>query len=228
VKHILLSYYIDNNSPYYIGTTKPSITPNNEINGGDDYNTYILRVENHCGTHVDAPKHFIDSGKGISDFNIMELTFEHPLILEFKKGPGELITLDDFSKIDLNEFDCILFKTGFGKYRDKDLNKYLTQNPGISPETVQWLRKTYKNIKCLGIDCISISRYNDDELAEKTHMTAFKEDKNYGDPLLLVEDMKLHELSSESGTIKSVIVVPWQIKGIDSAPCMVIANLNRK
>ncbi len=225
MRNILLSYYIDNNSPYYLGTTKPSITPNNQINEGDDYNTYILRVENHCGTHVDAPKHFIDSGKGISDYHIMELTFEHPLILECQKGPGELITIDEVPKTKLDGFDCILFRTGFGKYRDKERNKYLTQNPGISPETVHLLRQKHQNIKCLGIDCISISRYGEDEIAKKTHLTAFKEDKKYGDPLLLIEDMKLHEVSPIVKNIGSVIVVPWQIKGIDSAPCTVIANL---
>ena len=62
---ILLSYFIDNNSPFYIGTTKPSIVPKNQIKLGNDYNTFLLTVENHCGTQVDAPKHFIDEGRGI-------------------------------------------------------------------------------------------------------------------------------------------------------------------
>ena len=69
---ILLSYYIDNDSPYYVGTTKPSITPNNQIETGDDYNTYIINVFNHIGTHVDAPKHFISKGKKISEYDINE------------------------------------------------------------------------------------------------------------------------------------------------------------
>ncbi len=225
MKQILLSYYIDNNSPYYIGTTKPSITPNNQIIRGDDYNTHIIQVENHCGTHVDAPKHFIDNGKEISEFSIMDLTFNHPIILDCQKGPDELITPEDLSKTDIDEFDCVLFRTGFEKYRDNDLDKYLTQNPGISPETIDWLRHKHQNIKCLGIDTISMARFNDGEIAKKTHITAFKENIEYGDPLLLIEDMKLREVITELHDIESLTVVPWQVRGIDSAPCTVIARL---
>ena len=224
MKNFLLSYYIDNNSPFYVGTTKPMIKPKNQIVAGSDYNTYIIEVENHCGTHVDAPRHFISTGKGISDYNIMELTFEHPLILECPKGPGELIEVEDVSKVDLDGYDCILFKTGFGKYRQANRKMYLTQNPGISPETVQWLRKNHKKVRCLGIDCISISRYGDDEIAKNTHVSAFSENENHGEPLLLIEDMKLDK-NFENYDLRNIIVVPWQIKGIDSAPCTVVANI---
>jgi len=36
--------------------------------------------------------------------------------------------------------------------------------------------------------------------------------------------MKLGNIKTEE--LKWVMVVPWQIKGIDSAPCTVIARLN--
>jgi kynurenine formamidase len=36
--------------------------------------------------------------------------------------------------------------------------------------------------------------------------------------------MKLEEVGSDQ-TINNLIIVPWQIKGIDSAPCTVIADL---
>jgi arylformamidase len=222
VKNILLSYYIDNNSPYYIGTSKPVIKPNNQIEMGDDYNTYSITVENHCGTHVDAPRHFVSSGKGISDYNINELIFK-PLVLDCKKGPWELVTVDDLSKTALDGFDCILFKTGFEKYRKGDRNMYLTQNPGVSPETIHWLREYHQNIRCIGIDSISMSRYNDEEIAKKTHITAFMDDEKYGEPLLFIEDMKLTGISNDC-IVDSMMVVPWQIKGIDSAPCTVVGT----
>ena len=221
---ILLSYFIDNNSPYYIGTVKPEIKPNNQIESGDDYNTYILMVENHCGTHVDAPRHFVSSGREISDYDINDLIFK-PLVVDVNKGPWELVTVEDLSDIVLDGFDCILFKTGFEKYREGDRNMYLTQNPGVSHETVQWLRENHRNIRCIGIDCISMSRYDDGEVAKRTHVTAFMDDERYGEPLLFIEDMKLAELSNKT-CIESMMVVPWQIKGVDSAPCSVIGIID--
>jgi arylformamidase len=222
---ILLSYYIDNDSPYYIGTGKPQITPNNQIDKGDDYNTYTIKVENHCGTHVDAPRHFISTGRRISEYCVEDLTFENPVIIKTPKGPGELIEVDDLKRSDLDGADCLFFKTGFGNYREEDRNKYLTQNPGISPEAVQWLRENHQTIKCIGIDSISISRYKDDVIAKETHITAFKRNVNCGDPLLLIEDMKLHDKLLDGLSLTRVTVVPWQINGIDSAPCTVIAEL---
>ena len=115
MKKVLLSYYIDNNSAYYIGTSKPVITPNNQISSGDDYNTSTIQVGNHCGTHVDAPRHFMLSGKSISDYDIMELAFNDPFVLDCEKGPGELITVDDLTETDLSGYDCLLIKTGFGR-----------------------------------------------------------------------------------------------------------------
>jgi arylformamidase len=225
MKTVLLSHYIDNNSPYYLGTTKPSIKPNTQIEKGDDYNTYDLTVGNHCGTHVDAPKHFIETGKEISEYNIAELIFNQPFVLECPKGNDELLSIKDLIDLDLDGYDCVLFKTGFGKYRDKDLNRYLTHNPGISLETIQWIRENYKDIRCLGIDSISISRYGDDENAKKTHLAAFNNNKSYGKPLLLIEDMKLDTIPENSYLLHKMIIVPWNIKGIDSAPCNVIAAL---
>ena len=95
----------------------------------------------------------------------MELIYSDPFVLDCEKGPGELITVDDLSEIDLSGYDCLLIRTGFGRNRDEDLNKYLTEYPSITPELILWIRKNYKNIKCIGIDIISITRYNDDRNA---------------------------------------------------------------
>ena len=224
MKTVLLSYFIDNYSAYYVGTTKPVIKPNNQIAWGEDYNTYIIHVGNHCGTHVDAPRHFISSGKSIYDYDIMELIFKDPFVLDCEKGPEELITVDDLSEIDLSGYDCLFIRTGFGRNRDEDLNKYLTEYPSISPELILWIRKTFKNIKCIGIDIISITRYDDAKMLKEAHVNAFIGDENYGDPLLLIEDMNF-DLLKEDDHLKRVIVVPWQVKGIDSAPCTVIAEV---
>jgi arylformamidase len=225
MKTVLLSYYIDNNSAHYVGTTKPVIKPNNQIAWGEDYNTYIIQVGNHCGTHVDAPRHFISSGKSIYDYDIMKLIYSDPFVLDCEKGPGEFITVDDISEIDLSGYDCLLIRTGFGRNRDEDLNKYLTEYPSITPELILWIRKIYKNIKCIGIDIISITRYDDAEMLKEAHVNAFIKDENYGDPLLLIEDMNLDLLQVDDHLIR-VVVVPWQVKGIDSAPCTVIADLD--
>jgi len=53
------------------------------------------------------------------------------------------------------------------------------------------------------------------------------ENEELGEPLLLVEDMNFENIEN-SDSIEKVIVAPWQIKGIDSAPCTVIAKIKNK
>ena len=226
MRSVLLSYTIDKNTPFYIGTTKPTITPNDQISMGADYNTYIITVGNHCGTHIDAPRHFIPTGKKISDYSIQELTFNNPLIVDRPKGKDEFINIADVSENELTDVDCLFFRTGFGKYRKTDPKTYLTHNPGIAPEVIPWIRENFKSIRCLGIDCVSITSYQQEELGKTSHIAAFKEEENLGEPLLLIEDMNLDIISRED-QLNDVIVLPWQIREIDSAPCTVVANIKK-
>ena len=221
--YITLSYSLEETSPVHIGLKKPELVHNNQIVDGEGYNTYLINVENHSGTHVDAPGHFTEDGKIISDYQPDELVFNNPLIIDIPKGQNELVKIWDISKLDFNDADCILFRTGFEKFHGDDPEKYLTQNPGISPEVVYFIRKNLKNVRCVGIDCVSMSSYQNSEAGEKAHLNAFEKSTDFGEPLLLIEDMKLSNVKNED--LKSIILVPWQIKGIDSAPCTVLAKV---
>jgi kynurenine formamidase len=221
--YITLSYALEETSPVHIGLKEPEMVHNNQIIDGKGYNTYLINVENHSGTHVDAPGHFVEGGKIISEYQPDELVFNNPLIVDIPKGPNELVKIWDISKMDFNDADCILFRTGFEKFHSDDPEEYLTQNPGMSPEVIYFIRKNLKNVRCIGIDCVSMSSYQNPKSGEEVHVNAFKKSKDFGEPLLLVEDMKLSNVQNED--LESIIVVPWQIKGIDSAPCTVLAKV---
>lgn len=224
MQYITLSHQLEENSPVHFNLRKPKIVPNSQITKGDGYNSFIITAENHSGTHIDAPGHFIEGGKTISEYQPYELIYGNPLILDVRKGPNEIIELQDINEINLNHVDCLLFRTGFEVYHDEHPEKYLTQNPGISPEAVYWIRQNFQGIRCLGIDTISMSSYQNPEPGRQAHLNAFMDDEKLGKPLLLIEDMKLGSIKTEE--LDWVIVVPWQIKGIDSAPCTVIAKLS--
>lgn len=224
MQYIKLSHALEKTSPVHIGLKNPEITPNSQIYKGGGYNSYIISVENHCGTHVDAQDHFIDGGKRISDYNINELVFEAPLLLDIPKKQKELIKLEDISRFNLEGKDCLILRTGFEKYRRDDPETYLTLNPGIEPDLIYWIRNNYPEIKCIGIDCVSISSFQKPEKGKEAHLNAFIEKRELGKPLILVEDMKLDKIRNLN-SIESIIVVPWQIRGVDSAPCTVLAKI---
>jgi arylformamidase len=222
--YIRLSYTLTEDSPVHIGLNKLKIKPINQIIGGDNYNTSLLTVENHCGTHIDAPAHFIQGGRFISDYGPDELTFNHPIVLYCPKEPRELVDVEDVSKIEDENMDCLIISTGFHRYHDQNLKLYLEQNPGLSPETVYHLREKFPLLRLIGIDSVSMSRYGYAEEAVKVHQTAFMEKEDFGKSLLFVEDLDLSTLC-KNVEISEVLVVPWQVGPLDGAPCTVLAKI---
>ena len=83
------------------------------------------------------------------------------------KKQNEIIKLEEISGMNLESKDCIFFCTGFGKYRESDPEIYLTFNPGIEPDLVYWIRKNYPEVRCIGIDCVSISSFQRPEEGKK-------------------------------------------------------------
>ena len=223
MKYVLLSHTINENTPLYGNTPKTLILAHSRISEGDSSNTAILSIHNHTGTHIDAPKHFVDDGKAISEYALDELVFKNPVIVDCPKDVASLITPEDLQHTShmLQKSDCLLLRTGFGQFRDEE--KYRTYNPGIAPDTILWIRKEYPNIRCIGIDSISISSFQHRTIGREAHKAAFVIETGLGEPLLLIEDMDLDVLSSSE--LKYIIVFPWQVNNIDSAPCSVLAEI---
>jgi arylformamidase len=251
MKYLLLSHSINEHTPVYGDTPRPCILPLSQISRGDASNIVLLSIHNHTGTHIDAPKHFVDDGKAISEYSPDELIFKNPVIVNCLKNEESLITPDDLKPASqmLQKSDCLLLHTGFWKYRSEE--RYRTHNPGIAPETMLWIRKEYPNIRCIGIDSISVSSYQYRSIGREAHKAAFTVKEGVGEPLLLIEDMDLSKVSMDLNKIsmdlnrvsmdlnmvsmdlnkvscsklKMVIVIPWQVNGIDSAPCSVLAKV---
>lgn len=223
VKVLCLSYPISIETPVYGNSPKPKITPHKSIAKGDSSNVYTITICNHTSTHVDAPAHFVPRGRSISDYSLEELTFHNTLLVGIPKEPGEWIEKKDVEARISNKVDCFLIRTGFGVLRDKDI--YRTNNPGISPEAILWLRQKIRKIRCIGIDSISISGFRDRPRGRKAHLTAFENHRGLSEPLLLLEDMNLPVLR-KGEKIRKLQIVPWLVAGIDSAPCTVLAEVS--
>lgn len=64
-----ISYEITNCN-IYPGDPKPSVNVIKDMNNGDSYNLSTFSMCAHNGTHVDAPKHFINNGKAIDEISL--------------------------------------------------------------------------------------------------------------------------------------------------------------
>ena len=218
-KYRLLSYPINSDTPIY-GNGRPLVVDRERsIEKGDSCNLFYVSFNNHFGTHVDAPKHFSEGGRSITDYEISELIFDAPALVECEKAADELIMPDDIIKHEsrVKSADILLLRTGFYKIRGQKV--YSLHNPGVSPETFKYLRENCPNLRAIMIDTISVSAFQRREDGRKAHFEALSAKEGHGQPLLLVEDA---DLSGDFGGLSQVMVVPLFLKGVDSMPCTVI------
>ncbi len=122
-------------------------------------NAQYIMSSNHMGTHLDAPKHFVTSGKTIDQ-----------LPLEWLYGPGVIVDLSDMlddldiftpedieKRVEVREGDILIIHTGWHKYSflapTGDEERYILRHPGPHYSLCQWLLD--KKIKLWGVDMIS-------------------------------------------------------------------------
>jgi kynurenine formamidase len=67
------------------------IEPITRIAAGDTANTSRFVLPNHLGTHVDAPRHFFESGPALTDYPPKFWIFENPLLANVTGDDGYLI-----------------------------------------------------------------------------------------------------------------------------------------
>jgi kynurenine formamidase len=218
-----LSHSLSKKTPMYGGREGVQITETSCICHGDSANSLHLALPNHVGTHVDAPRHFFDAGACVDDYSPDFWFFESPLLIDCPKGLDGLIEPSD---IDLERIrnsapDCIFFRTGFEQRRAE--RSFWENNPGVSPELGVWLKKELPSVRLIGLDVISVNRWQDRPTGRIAHKNLLGTD--HGAPILIIEDMKLSHVDSE---IERAVVSPLLIEKADGGPCTVMVSLKHK
>jgi len=213
-KVLILSHLINKHTPLYAGEKSVLIKEVRSIKNGDSCNKSYCSFPAHTGTHLDAPRHFLNRGKTITGLLAKELIFKKVCLVKAKKAkPGQII--DEFSLSRIKNCDLLIIRTGFEKNRKKDV--YWKNSPALDAGLTIWLKKNCPSIRAVGIDCISISSLRNRGLGRRAHKAFL------GNGILLIEDMKLKGLK---GAPDSVIVAPLLIEGAEAAPCTVFAFYN--
>lgn len=214
-----MSHIYMQKQPAYGGTVEIKIDRIKSINAGDPSNVSQFTMQNHWGTHIDAPNHFFENGKKVIDYPPEFWFFEKPQVVGVKLNLGEILVPGDWLNSVGRDTDILLFRSGWCKRRNDKF--YTTENPGIHPDVGLYLRKNFPNLRTIGIDWISLSSYLDRELGREAHR-AFLDSKGANEPILVVEDM---DLSGNLDGLAAAWVIPIRIEQLDSAPCTVMGVL---
>jgi kynurenine formamidase len=103
--------------------------PRSEISrADDDYNSTLLHRETHCGTHMDAPTHFLskDDYRTIDEITVDEMVTEGVICDFTHKEPGSGISREELAeqadRYDLSGGDYLIVDRGMAP---ADTDRYL-------------------------------------------------------------------------------------------------------
>jgi len=166
---------------------------------------HVIHINNHLGTHIDAPDHMLDKGMLLSDYPIDR--FVRQAVCIDAKGKSAL-TPALLEGVKIRPGDAVLFYTGMGDNYQSET--YAAEYPKIEPELANLLVE--RGVKLVGVDMISF----DHDEPYPIHKALLDND------VLLIEN--LINLDKVAGQYFRLSALPIRLE-LHAAPARVIAEL---
>ncbi|MFQ5969469.1 MAG: cyclase family protein [Nitrososphaerales archaeon] len=175
------------------------------------YESELIFMSSHTGTHMDAPYHFVPKGKKIDEIPVNSFVAA-ALLLKIKKRAKEYITKSDVvsfeKKAAIAKGNAAVFSTGWEEHASRA--DYLSNNPGLSRDAAEYL--VSKKVNIVGIDSANIDHPDSNFTVHKALLPK---------GILIVENLcNLKELTQ---TRFKLIVLPLKIMGATGSPVRAIA-----
>lgn len=148
MKNIIdLSHVIQDNMPTHPYDDKAKLYEDKTLDR-DKFNNSRLEIGMHVGTHIDAPRHFLNSDKYIKDFQL-EQFIGNGCLLDVR-GESVISLKKEYYNL-VQENDMVLLYTGFDSLFGKvDYYENFNNHPIVDIELANFFVE--KNIKLLGMD----------------------------------------------------------------------------
>lgn len=191
--------------PAYPGDPGAKIMPVKQRAKGDAFNLSQLTLGSHTGTHIDAPRHFLEEGVTVDRLPWSALLGE---ALVCHLPVAEAITTAELTSAGIPErINRIIFKT-----RNSELwssPRFRRDFVYLSPDAADWLLG--RGVELVGIDYLSLERFG----APKAEVHL----KLLGAGVVLLEGLDLSEVPAGRYTL---LCLPLRVEGCDGAPARVL------
>ncbi|MFQ5920843.1 MAG: cyclase family protein [Nitrososphaerales archaeon] len=192
---------------------KPASIPwtTTDIHG---YESELIFMHTHTGTHMDAPFHFDPSGKKLDELPV-DLFVRDAVLLNIRKGAKSYVTRDDITRceakngIRIGKGSAVVISTGWERHWKK--SDYLSANPGLSKDAASYL--VSRRVAMVGVDTANVDHPSASEFA--VHKVLLPRG------VLIVEN--LCNLAKIKTAKFKLIVLPLKIRGASGSPVRALA-----
>jgi arylformamidase len=181
-----------------------------DLSRGDAANVSKIELGAHTGTHMDAPRHFLQDGAGLDEMPldasigmVRVINIEHPQAIL----PAEL------ELHNLQARERVLFRTRNSERCWKD-DRFVEDFVYISAAAAQYL--VQRQVRTIGIDYLSVGGYVYDGV--ETHQILLSAG------IWLIEGLNLSAV--KPGTYE-LVCLPLRVAGADGAPARAILRPSR-
>jgi arylformamidase len=210
MKIIDISIPITPTMPIWPGDELVELTQTSAIAKGDAANISRIAMGVHTGTHIDAPKHFIESGITVDQISLdklvgkaLVLNIDHQVNViseEILKAHPDIHFLTKEKKV--------LFKTRNSALWKQHPNEFYQNYVALDTSGANFLQQFQLDL--IGIDYLSISTYEVTELPHQILLSA---------GIILLEGL---DLSDVDGRFYQLYCLPLKLSGCEGAPARVI------
>jgi kynurenine formamidase len=180
---------------------------------GGAWNAQTLKLYSHAGTHMDAPRHFLDDGATIDTVPLEACIGPARVIDLTRLEPRRAITPEDLAAWSdtIAAGDRLLLNTGWSDHLGR--SDYRADFPRVGPELARWLAG--RRITLLGVDAPSVANLNDIDELTNVHRTLLAAD------IVIVEG--LANLGALRQEVVQFIALPLKVEGGDGTPVRAVA-----
>lgn len=179
----------------------------------DGWNATTISLYSHCGTHMDAPKHFLESGQTIDQMELTPLMGSAKVIDLTPVTPRELLTVERIAAASprIEPGDRVLLRTDWHKRLGSPT--YRNELPRISAELARWL--VQKEVALLGVEPPSVADVNNLEELTEVHRILLEGNVVIVEGLANLNQLTPHEVE--------FIALPLRVENGDGCPVRAIA-----
>jgi arylformamidase len=183
----------------------PSVTPYSDI-AVSGWRGTKLTFDSHCGTHLDAPSHFVADGITVEAVDL-DCLIGRCQIIDIPTSAYDVpIECEHLPEITQPR---VLFRTGWSNRIDEDPEGYFGHHAFLTSDTADVLVRA--GVRLVGIDCPSV-----DQSGDNAHQILLQNN------VVIVENLvNMSSLPDEC----DVIILPLPIVGGDGCPVRAVAVL---
>ena len=166
-KYYDISVPISTDTITWPGDPKVAVRQAASIANGDESNISLIRMCVHTGTHIDAPRHFLNDGKTIDQIALAKLVGP-ALVMQITEDidviTGAVIKQHPLFET-LEQTKKVLFKTRNSAYWHDSNNEFREDYIGLDQTAAQLLADL--DMELVGVDYLSIATFKTTETPHK-------------------------------------------------------------